>query len=242
VVHYQPVVDLGGGYIIGFEALVRWLHPTKGLVGPGHFLPDAEETGTIIEIGQSVARSAIAQLGEWQRRFPRTPRLWMSINLSVRGLSHPPLIESVADNLSSRCVAADDVVFEITETMLLEETAGNLARLHDLKDLGVRLALDDFGTAFSSLSYLRRFPFDFIKMDSQFTAELPHEPRSALLMAAVLQLADTLGLEAIAEGVEREDQAQALRAAGWRYAQGYLYSQPQPAANYAPMLRAAPSS
>ncbi|MBW8825492.1 MAG: EAL domain-containing protein [Acidobacteria bacterium] len=226
VVHYQPVVEIESRRIVGFEALVRWAHPTRGLLGPNEFLPLAEDTGFIIEIGRHVGATALGQIATWQHRYPGTPPLWMSVNLSVAGLTAPTFLPELTAGIQAAGIDPGDVVFEITETVLLEETDENLAHLTAMKDIGVRLALDDFGTAFSSLSYLRTFPFDYLKIDNSFTAELPSNPRSRLLVEAVAQMADSLGMRAIAEGVEREDQADALRSAGWRYAQGYLYSRP----------------
>ncbi|MGZ4561646.1 MAG: EAL domain-containing protein [Mycobacteriaceae bacterium] len=230
VVYYQPVVELATQWIVGFEALVRWDHPDRGVVAPAAFLAAAEETGFIHEIGRAVGTTAVQQLATWQQRFPSTEQLSMAVNVSASGLTRPETAAEFADAIASTSVNPAQVTLEITETVLLEESDAVLDGLNRLRNLGVKLALDDFGTAFSSLSYLRRFPFDAIKLDVSFTADLPHTPRSTLLVEAMLHLARTLGVSVVAEGIERADQADSLRACGCTLGQGYLYSPPVPAA------------
>jgi EAL domain-containing protein (putative c-di-GMP-specific phosphodiesterase class I) len=235
-VHYQPVVELDTGHVVGFEALVRWLHPTRGVVLPGQFLPLAEETGYINDIDGHVAGLAAHQLAEWRGLFPQLAGLWMSVNVSASRLARADFPDTVAELLAVTRIPPDTFVLEITETVLLDDSAGTTARLGLLKDLGVRLALDDFGTAFSSLSYLRRFPFDHLKIDHSFTAELPGSTRAMQLIEAVQQLATAIGITAIAEGIEREDQSAALRRSGWQLGQGYLFAHPRPASDCAELL------
>ncbi|MGZ4757417.1 MAG: EAL domain-containing protein, partial [Acidimicrobiia bacterium] len=170
VVYYQPVVELATQWIVGFEALVRWDHPDRGVVAPAAFLAAAEETGFIHEIGRAVGTTAVQQLATWQQRFPSTEQLSMAVNVSASGLTRPETAAEFADAIASTSVNPAQVTLEITETVLLEESDAVLDGLNRLRNLGVKLALDDFGTAFSSLSYLRRFPFDAIKLDVSFTA------------------------------------------------------------------------
>lgn len=225
VVHYQPIVELTTRVIVGFEALVRWNNPERGLLPPADFLPLAERTGYIMEIGQVVAHRAAAQLVSWQRAFPKSP-LWLSINMSATGLSQASIVDGIAEVIRVSGVDPRDFVIEITETVLADDTPETKANAMALKNLGVGLALDDFGTAFSSLSYLRQFPFDILKIDNSFTADLPDLPRSLLLVEVVKQAADHLGLKAIAEGIERKEQAACLIDAGWTLGQGFFYSRP----------------
>jgi EAL domain-containing protein (putative c-di-GMP-specific phosphodiesterase class I) len=224
VVHYQPIVSLVDGHIVGFEALVRWQHPERGLLYPESFLPYAEETGYIEEIDRWIRRKAVAQLARWQILFPSEPRLWMSVNLSASDLLDPYLFESISDILQKAKIAPKDLVVEITETVLLDDSDATMKFLTKLNEIGVRLALDDFGTAFSSISYVRRFPFDHLKLDLSFTAELPNSIRSMLLVEEILHMAESLRMTGIAEGIERQDQLDALRDLGFDYGQGYLFS------------------
>ena len=174
VLHYQPVVELASGRIVGFESLVRWQHPTEGLRYPGEFLPQAEATGFVVEIDRWARRQAATQLAAWQGTHGSPERLWMSVNLSATDISDPNLLDSISSVVSSTGIEPIDLVVEVTESVLLDDTQQTTDFLVKMKELGVRLALDDFGTAFSSLSYVRRFPFDLLKIDISFTAELPH--------------------------------------------------------------------
>lgn len=224
VVHYQPVVTLSEGRIVGFEALVRWHHPERGLLYPESFLAYAENTGFIEEIDRWVRERAIGQLADWQQRFSAHAELWMSVNLSACDIANPDLFESMSDAISKSGVRASDVVVEVTESVLLDDSQGTSEFLSRLKALGVSLALDDFGTAFSSISYLRRFPFDRLKLDMSFTSELPHSIRSMLLIEEICHMADSMKMMSIAEGIERQEQLDALRSVGWEYGQGYMFS------------------
>ena len=225
-VHYQPVVDLASTRTVAFEALVRWQHPRRGLLYPDAFLPLAEASGFIVEIDQWIWEQAIFQLMEWQSRFPRKPNVRMGVNLSASDLSATGPIEGIADIVGRSGVDAGDLIFEITESVLLADTAPTMGFLAQLKGLGVMLALDDFGTAFSSLSYIRRFPFDDLKLDISFTSELPHSTRSMLLVEEICHLARSMEMTVIAEGIERQEQADALLGIGCDYGQGYLYARP----------------
>jgi EAL domain-containing protein (putative c-di-GMP-specific phosphodiesterase class I) len=226
VLHYQPIVALASGRIVGFEALVRWQHPEKGLLPPIAFLPLAQQTGYIVEIDRWVWEHAADQLHEWQQRFTSTPRLFMSVNMSVTDLSDPGLFESISGIIRRAGIEPIDLVIEVTESVLLDDTEQTMIFLGQLKDLGVGLALDDFGTAFSSLSYVRRFPFDDLKLDISFTSELPDSIRATLLVEEICHLSTSMKMRSIAEGIERQQQADALRDIGCEWGQGYLFSRP----------------
>ena len=226
VLHYQPVVELATGRIVGFEALVRWHDPERGLRAPADFIPEAEETGFITRLGRWAVNEAVNQLATWQQQFPSHPRRWMSVNVSASSLMRPEFGVEVRRTLDDAGVAPEDLVLEVTETVVLEDTEETNSHLVDLKAHGMRLALDDFGTAFSSLSYLRRFPFDHIKIDRSFTAELPGSDRTRLLVETIGRLAIAFGLTGIAEGIEHPEQATFLRDVGWQLGQGFLYARP----------------
>jgi EAL domain-containing protein (putative c-di-GMP-specific phosphodiesterase class I) len=238
VVHYQPVVELASGRIVGFEALVRWQHPQRGLIYPGSFLPQAEETGFIADIDRYAREHAAGQLARWQQRYPTTPRRWVSVNISASDLADPGFRDSMALLPERAGIDPGDLVVEVTESVLLDDSEETMSCLARLKVLGVGLALDDFGTAFSSLSYVRRFPFDHLKLDVSFTAELPHSERSMTLVTAIQNLVSSVGMIGIAEGIERQEQADALDAIGWKYGQGYLFSRPIEPAAIAALLEA----
>jgi EAL domain-containing protein (putative c-di-GMP-specific phosphodiesterase class I) len=234
VVHYQPILNLDSMTIVGFEALVRWQHPERGLLRPALFLPLAEETGFIADIGTVVANQALTDL----RTFKRISKnLYMSVNLSAPGLHRVGIVDAVAEIVDATDTNPRDLILEINEAALVEDAPMVTSNIHAFKALGVRLALDDFGTAFSSLSRIRRFPFDQLKIDQSFVAELPYAPRSVLLMEAVHQYTQSLGMDAIAEGIERLNQLECLRAAGWKLGQGFLFSRPVPATNAAELLK-----
>jgi len=224
VVHYQPILELAGRRVVGFEALVRWQHPERGLLLPGRFLPFAEATGYITDIGRRVTTEATLALREFQRISRASVPLWMSVNVSAVGISTSGIVEGFQEVLEATCVDPRTVVIEITETSMLGESFEIEENVRRLKALGFRLSLDDFGTAFSSLSYLRRFPFDHVKLDTSFTADLPSVPRAILLVESILHLAATMGATGIAEGIERPEQARCLIDLGWELGQGFLFS------------------
>ncbi|MHB1783919.1 MAG: EAL domain-containing protein [Acidimicrobiales bacterium] len=234
--HYQPIVVLASGRTVGFEALVRWQHPERGLLYPSAFMPLAEETGFIAEIDQWAWAEATRQLKDWQEGYVSTPRVWMSVNASASDLAVPDLFGSIARIVTAAGIDPTDLHVEITESVLLDESDQTMDLLRRLKEFGVGLGLDDFGTAFSSLSYVRRFPFDHLKLDISFTSELPHSTRSMLLVEEICHLATLMEMECIAEGIERQEQADALRGIGCEYGQGYLFSRPLPAADCTALL------
>jgi EAL domain-containing protein (putative c-di-GMP-specific phosphodiesterase class I) len=223
-VYYQPVVELAARRVVGFEALVRWQHPLKGLLLPAQFLSFAEATGYISDIGEHVATEAAFALRDFQRVSPAATPLWVSVNVSAVGISTTGIVEGFRELLKATSVDPTTLVLEITETAMLAESSEIEDNVRELKALGFQLSLDDFGTAFSSLSYLRRFPFDHVKLDTSFTADLPSVPRAILLVESILHLATTMGATGIAEGIERPEQAQCLIDVGWDLGQGFLYS------------------
>ena len=226
MLHYQPIVELSSGRITSVEALVRWQHPTRGLLGPLAFIPLAEEQGIIGPIGRWVLSEACRQARRWQDRFQGVPPLSMHVNLSGRQLQQPGLIAEVAQALEASAMEPGLLTMEITETVLMADTETVSQRLQDLKQLGVRLAIDDFGTGYSSLSYLRRFPIDMLKIDKAFVDGIGGEREDAALAHAIINLSHALALHTIAEGIELPEQAASLAALGCHDGQGYHFSRP----------------
>ncbi|MEY2454374.1 MAG: hypothetical protein QOD92_3948 [Acidimicrobiaceae bacterium] len=237
-VHYQPIVDVRTGWIGGVEALVRWEHPTRGLLAPAAFIPLAEETGLIQVIGRKVLQEACLQVRAWQLELDTVPRLNVSVNLSPRQLSDPKLLSDVTTALETAGLAAESLTLEITESAMMHDTETAVARLKELKALGVSLAVDDFGTGYSSLSYLQRFPIDSLKIDRSFVAGIDGDAEQSALARAIVRLAQTLQLQAVAEGVETESQLERLRELGCRYAQGFYLAMPQDAESIGALLKA----
>ena len=226
VLHYQPIVDLDGGALVGLEALIRWQHPERGLVAPAAFVPLAEETGLIRPIGHWVLREACRRAVSWSdARGGREP-LSVNVNLSPSQLQEPGLVGEVAAALSRSGLAPSQLVLEITETVLMQDTEVTIRRLRRLKDLGVRLAIDDFGTGYSSLGYLQRFPIDIIKVAKPFVDNLERGEDESALVRAILKLADAFGLQTVAEGIEREGQLERLQAMGCALGQGFHFARP----------------
>ena len=225
-VHYQPLVTLGGEEIVGVEALLRWRHPTRGVLGPAEFLAAAEETGLIVPMGAFVIDRACAQLAAWDAHGGALAGIGMSVNLSARQLPHAHLVDAVDRSLSSHAVDPRRLTLELTEAMLMEEGVAPGASIAALRDLGVRVALDDFGTGYSSLAYLQRFPLDELKLDRTFVAGLGEGGREDAIAGAVVTMAAALGIRVVAEGVEHELQRQALLRLGCAVGQGYLFARP----------------
>ncbi len=223
--YYQPEIELKTGLLAGAEALVRWKHPVRGLLSPTSFIPMAEETGTILEIGRWVVTSACRQAKIWQSKYPDSG-LVVSINLSARQIMTAGLIEEVAAILRESSVAPDGLKFEVTETLLLTDASAALERLSELSDLGVRLALDDFGTGYSSLSHVQSLTVNTLKIDCSFVAGIETDSRSRAIVSAVCTLAHGLGMDVTAEGVETAGQARFLQAVGCDRAQGFLIARP----------------
>ena len=227
IVYYQPAVDLTTGALVSTEALLRWQHPDRGLVGPDEFIPLAEETGLIIPIGAWVLEQACRQLVQWQ---VVDPSLSVAVNFSVRQLLAPDVVDLVAAVLARTGVCPSDLCLELTESVFMGDVDYFSKTLDNLKGLGVRLALDDFGTGYSSLSYLKRFPFDAVKVDRSFVDGLGTDPHDSDLVAAIVAMANALGLDVTAEGVETEDQLAKLATLHCERAQGYFLARPMVAA------------
>jgi EAL domain-containing protein (putative c-di-GMP-specific phosphodiesterase class I) len=226
VVYYQPIVSLTDRHICGFEALVRWNHPERGLVPPNEFIPIAEESDLILHLGRWVLRESCRQMAAWQKSFALDPPLTISVNISARQLSDSRLMEDVELALSESGLKHESLALEMTESSIMGDAEQTLATLVRLKKMNVRLEIDDFGTGYSSLSYLQRLPFDILKIDRSFVRELSAGKGSLDIVKAILQLAHSFHLEVIAEGVETEEQLSVLRALGCGYLQGYLFSRP----------------
>ncbi len=224
---YQPVVRLVDGSVSGVEALLRWHHPTRGLVGPTEFIPFAEESGLIVPIGRWVLREACRQAMVMQREVPCNPPLSMSVNLSVKQLQHSDIVADVSDALESSGLRPALLMLEITETVLMTDSDLAIERLDNLRKLGIRLAMDDFGTGYSSLSYLSRFPVDVLKMDRSFLRE-GATPETSGLASAVVAIGETLCLDVVAEGIELSEQWTTLRDLGCNRGQGFYFAEPMP--------------
>jgi EAL domain-containing protein (putative c-di-GMP-specific phosphodiesterase class I) len=226
VLHYQPIVDLETGQLRGVEALARWHHPTRGLIMPAGFIPVAEETGMIVPLGVWVLGEACRQAMDWRDRFPSASGLVMNVNLSTRQLFEPDLISRVAQILAETSMEPATLVLEITEGTLMQEVGLTTAKLHALKELGTRLALDDFGTGSSSLGYLRQFPIDVLKIDKSFVDGLGEGSDASALVRTIIELARSLRLGVVAEGIETVEQLAELQRAGCDSGQGYLFAKP----------------
>ena len=229
VPYYQPIVQLGNGHLMGFEVLARWRHPERGLLGPDQFLPMAEETGLIGEVGAVVLRASLAQLGQWRNSTQRFTDLSISVNVSARQLMSSQLVDLVADALAEAGVSAGALWLEITETALMADVKAASVALRELRSLGLHLAVDDFGTGYSSLTYLKRFPVEAIKIDRTFVNGLGIDPEDSTIVEAVVNLGHSLGLSVVAEGVETPLQLTRLRELGCDRGQGYLFGRPRPA-------------
>ena len=228
--YYQPIVGLKERKVVGFEALMRWSHPTRGFVPPSEFIPLAEETGLIVPIGERALRQACADAAQW----PNNMRV--AINLSPVQFRSTGLISAVVMALSASGLPAERLELEITESVVLRNSAQNMFILARLRELGVRIALDDFGTGYSGLGYLRAFQFDKIKIDQSFIQEMLRHPESCAIVRAAIGLAGNLGLCTTAEGVESLDQFEYLVSQGCTEVQGFLFSSAQPNARVAGMV------
>ena len=225
-VDYQPIVSLQNRTLIGFEALVRWRHPEFGLVPPKDFIPVAEETGLILSIGQSVLRSACRQAREWQETYPSQPPLFVSVNLSVKQFNEPGLVDNIAQLLEESQLPPRCLKLEITESVFSDNIEAAVKLLTQLRNLGVQLSIDDFGTGYSSLSYLQRFPIDTLKIDRSFVTQMMENEENLAIVRTIVALAQNLGMDVVAEGVETEDQLRLLRKLECENGQGFLFSTP----------------
>jgi EAL domain-containing protein (putative c-di-GMP-specific phosphodiesterase class I) len=221
---YQPQIDIASRRMVGVEALLRWNHPERGRVSPDQFIPLAEDSGLIVPIGAWVLEQACAQAVRWHEAG--APLLRVSVNMSPVQFRQPDLAELVGSTLERSGLTAESLELEITERVLMQDTEANLETLRRIKSRGVRISVDDFGVGNSSLSYLRRFPFDEIKVDRSFVGALEHDPSAAAIVRATLSLGRNLGLVSVAEGVESASQLSLLDAEGCCVAQGFYFSPP----------------
>jgi EAL domain-containing protein (putative c-di-GMP-specific phosphodiesterase class I) len=236
VLFYQPEVELTTRRIVGVEALVRWQHPQRGLVSPLDFIPQAEENGLILPLGDWGLGQACRQLQTWQRKWPRLSNLRVCVNLSARQFSRIGLADHVESLLLETGISANQLGLELTESSLISD-AGEAARvLTSLNRLGVSLHMDDFGTGYSSLSHLHLFPFDVLKIDRSFVQRMNTGQQSLQIVQTILELARVLGMDVVAEGIETEEQSKILQELGCRYGQGYLFSPPLPASEIEALL------
>lgn len=248
VVYYQPIVELETGKIGSFEALVRWQHPEHGFVSPADFIPLAEETGLIVPLGEIVLREACRQMRAWQKRFDLPDSVTISVNLSGKQFAQADLVGSVQQVLKETGLAPQHLKLEITESVVMENITTATETLHRLHDFGISLSIDDFGTGYSSLSYLHRFPASTLKIDRSFVSQMSHNNENTEIVRTIRMLAQSLGMDIVAEGVETQEQLTQLQALGCEYGQGYLFSRPvaaEPAAallakDYAVMMNDAP--
>ena len=224
-VYYQPIVSLETGRLAGFEALVRWNHPRRGLVSPADFIPVAEETGLIVPIGEWVLNEACARVRQWQIDSPSHRSLSLSVNLSARQVAQPDLLNRIKEALENSKLNSHCLKLEITESVAMENAEAAAQMFKQLRSLGVQLSIDDFGTGYSSLSYLHRFPLNYLKIDRSFVSRLTTDNDNAIVRT-ISTLARNLGMEVIAEGIETEEQFQQLKMLGCEYGQGYLFSRP----------------
>jgi EAL domain-containing protein (putative c-di-GMP-specific phosphodiesterase class I) len=225
-IQYQPIVALDNFNLRGFEALVRWQHPERGLISPMDFIPVAEDTGQILPIGQWALQEACRQMRRWQRRFPSDPPLFISVNLSSRQFTQPNLIEQVKEILDETKLDPRSLKLEITESVVMENIDTATEMLKQLRALGVQLSIDDFGTGYSSLSYLHRFPIDTLKVDRSFVMRMVDNNENIEIVRTILMLAQNLGMDVVAEGVETKEQLALLRKLGCENGQGYFFSRP----------------
>jgi diguanylate cyclase (GGDEF)-like protein/PAS domain S-box-containing protein len=237
---YQPLVSLASGRIIGFEALVRWAHPRRGMVSPAQFIPIAEDTGLIMPIGAWMLRESCRQLAIWQKRGGRMAGLIMSVNISAKQFGQNDLVRQIDRNLQAAGLDGSSLKLEVTESAIMDNPESAIATLNAFKAYGIKLSLDDFGTGYSSLSYLHRFPFNVLKIDQSFVSQMEASSKNEEIVRTIVALAHTLRMDVIAEGVETASQLDHLRALKCHYGQGYFFAGPLDVDSATEMLLADP--
>jgi EAL domain-containing protein (putative c-di-GMP-specific phosphodiesterase class I) len=225
-VHYQPIVALATGALEGFEALVRWQHPVRGLVYPEEFIAVAEETGLIVPLGWNVLHEACSQTVAWQERFPSDQPLTVSVNLSGKQFRQPELVDRIREILGASALEPSRLCLEITESMIMEDGEAAVGKMRQLRDVGVELHIDDFGTGYSSLSYLHRLPTHTIKIDRSFVRRMSQRNGKSQIVGTIVTLARNLGMRVAAEGLETAEQLARLRQLECEYGQGFFFSKP----------------
>ncbi len=224
--HYQPIISMRDRTISGFEALLRWSHRSRGVISPNEFIPLAEETGLIYDLGQWVLGKACKQIATWNKSKKKEDQLEISINLSSRQFSDPNLVEGIVENIEKSGFDAEFLKIEITESALMQNAQRSVSMLNQLKDLNIKVCVDDFGTGYSSLSYLHTFPIDTLKIDRSFVHDMSRNFRNMEIIRTIIMLAHNLKLDVIAEGVETGEQDAQLSALGCQFAQGFYFSRP----------------
>jgi EAL domain-containing protein (putative c-di-GMP-specific phosphodiesterase class I) len=235
---YQPIISGRDDHVVGMEALARWDHPSRGLVPPTDFIPLAEESGDIRMLGAWILKTAAAQVAAWRQSIGGCDTLHLAVNVSPLQLDDDDFVDMVIGVLKTTGLPAQQLTLEITESMLMQDRAVSTNRLNALRALGIRIAIDDFGTGYSSLSYLADIPADIVKIDQSFVADLDQLSGSRVLVKGIIDLARSLGLDVVAEGVEETEQADILHDLGCPKLQGYLYSKPMPRNAYTDYLTA----
>ncbi|MGH9947333.1 MAG: putative bifunctional diguanylate cyclase/phosphodiesterase, partial [Pyrinomonadaceae bacterium] len=225
---YQPIVGMSDLSLCGFEALVRWNHPKRGLVSPADFIPIAETTGLVIPMTIDILRTGCMQLVEWERRLERPGLLMLSVNLSVTHFADPALVDQIKEIMKESGISPSSLKLEITESAVMENAESAIAMLQRIKAAGVSISIDDFGTGYSSLSYLHKFPLDYLKIDRSFVSAMDDGTENREIVRTIIALAKALKLSIIAEGIETKEQLQKLRTLGCEFGQGYLFSRPLP--------------
>jgi EAL domain-containing protein (putative c-di-GMP-specific phosphodiesterase class I) len=226
VMHYQPIVALDSGRIVGFESLVRWNHPERGLVAPEQFIAIAEETGLIVPLCWVALRQACVQTRAWQLAYPSDPPLFICVNFSGKLFMQPGAVEQLMAILAETGLPSESLWLEVTENVVVDHGDEVMAKLRELRSLGVQLSIDDFGTGYSSLSYLQRFQYDSLKIDRSFVRTMGLTSDSRNIVKTILTLADDLGIGVVAEGVETEEQAIRLRQMQCPLGQGFWFARP----------------
>jgi EAL domain-containing protein (putative c-di-GMP-specific phosphodiesterase class I) len=234
-VHYQPILDITTGEVSSMEALARWRHPERGLLYPASFIAQAEETGAIVAIGSLVLRSACEQLAIWRAAGAHCPSI--AVNISARQLHDPRLLETVRSALGDNGLPASCLTLEMTESVMLKDLDRTVERLSALRKLGVKIAVDNFGSGYCSFDYLRRLPIDVLKIDEAFTREIETDTQSAVLVDLMNQLAHAFGLKSVVEGVETAGQLSTARLLSCDQAQGYFLARPVSAGEIMPVLQ-----
>ena len=233
-VFYQPIINLNSGQIVSAEALVRWFHPTRGAVSPAEFIPLAEETGLIDPLGKHVLNKACKEAASWQNLTATPPRV--SVNLSVRQLKLGLTKETIIKILNDSGLASNQLIFEITESMIMTDTEESIKWMNSIRELGIEFSVDDFGTGYSSLSYLKRLPVDILKIDRSFINDVMTNSEDASLIETIIAIGRSQRLKVVAEGVEEKNQLNFLHKMQCDSVQGYFYSKPLPANEFAELL------
>ena len=234
---YQPIIGLESAELIGFEALVRWNHPTRGLVPPNEFIPISENTGLIVPMTIQILHSACNQVARWQARNPGGPLLSVAVNLSGKHFAHPNLVDQINAVLEETRISPSSLKLELTESAVMENAETAILMLKEIKKTGVQISIDDFGTGYSSLSYLHRFPIDLLKVDRSFVSAMEENTENGEIVRTVIALAKALNLKVVAEGIESIHQFHQLRILGCEYGQGYLFSKPLPVVEIEKLLQ-----